>query len=153
MLLKEKSFAVEVSNNHVSMKSFTKTTKPTNWFPFKSSSPTTKESFLYGMTYYYNNSKFKAYSNQKVTGNMHGCWSMCTIGKPTVLMVVTVVKTRKYSSSTSGEEDNESALKKNVLSNKDELDEEYINFIKHLVYIMSSLNECQVPSLMKTEYT
>jgi hypothetical protein len=56
---------------------------------------------------------------------------MCTIGKPIVYKVGTVAETRKYSSSMFGEEDNESALKKNVLSNEDELDEEYINFIKN----------------------
>jgi len=56
---------------------------------------------------------------------------MCTIGKPIVYEVGTVAETRKYFSSTSGEKDNESAVKKIVFSNKDELEEEYINFIKN----------------------
>ena len=131
LLLEQKSFAVEVSNSHVSMKSFTKTVEPTNRFPSKLSSSLIKESQPYGMSCYYNISKFKVYSNQKVTGNIHSCWPMCTIGKPMIYEVGTVAETRKYFSSTSGEKNNESALKKTVLSDKDESEEEYINFIKN----------------------
>lgn len=56
---------------------------------------------------------------------------MCTIGKPIIYLIGTVAETRKYSSFTSGRKDNESALKNNVFSNKDKLEEEYISFIKN----------------------
>lgn len=83
------------------------------------------------MSYYYNTSKLKAHGNQKVTDNIHDCWSMCTIGKPTAYLVGTVAETWKYFSSMPGEKDNESTLKKSHLSNEGEWQEEYINFIKN----------------------
>jgi len=124
MLLKQKFSVVEVSSDHVFMKSSSVTTKPINRFPCKCSFPF-EECSLCGMAYVNYLHLLRGYNIRKVTGNLRGYQSIRTNGKFSNILLGTIAETRKYSTSMCGIEDNGSALKET------DKEEDYLAFIKN----------------------